>query len=64
MKLVLRRAYTFGMPGMVATVRETMAVQRTPIDMLPEINIPVVSTMRPYRSVSPEQVGSRWSTLS
>jgi multidrug efflux pump subunit AcrB len=44
-RLELRRPYTFIVMGMVIVVIGVFAIVTTPTDLLPEIDIPVVSVI-------------------
>ncbi len=63
-KLALRRPYTFVVAAILVMVLGVIAVQRMPTDILPEIDIPVVSAIWQYRGLSPEEMANRITTLS
>ncbi|MGZ4816026.1 MAG: hypothetical protein ACXVZV_11495 [Terriglobales bacterium] len=43
--LALRRPYTFVVMAMVIIILTPLTIYRTPVDIFPEINIPVVSVI-------------------
>ena len=58
-ELALRRPYTFIVMAIVILLATPLAIFRTPVDMLPEINIPVVSVIWNYSGLSPQQMSDR-----
>jgi len=63
-KLALRRPYSFVVAAILAAVLGAIAIERTPTDILPEINIPVVSAIWQYRGLSAEEMERRITVLS
>jgi CzcA family heavy metal efflux pump len=57
--LALRRPYTFVVMALVIILLMGVAVVRTPVDIFPEINIPVVSVVWFYSGLSPQEMADR-----
>ncbi len=57
--LALRRPYTFVVMAMLIVLLMGVAVVRTPVDIFPEINIPVVSVVWFYSGLSPQEMADR-----
>src|SRR5882724_12395243 len=58
-RLALRRPYTFVVLSLLLFVIGPIVMLRTPVDIFPEIDIPVVSVIWNYAGLSPEQLGDR-----
>src|SRR5450432_1203227 len=58
-KLALRRPYTFVVMSILIVVMGGVAILRTPTDIFPNINIPVVSIIWNYNGLVPEQMADR-----
>ena len=58
-RLALRRPYTFVVMSLLLFLLGPVVVARTPIDIFPNINIPVVSVVWNYAGLSPEQLSDR-----
>ena len=58
-KLALRRPYTFVVMAIVILLLGGFTILRTPKDIFPNINIPVVSVLWSYQGLSPEQMADR-----
>jgi multidrug efflux pump subunit AcrB len=58
-RLALRRPYTFVVASILILILGIVAVLRTPVDIFPEINIPVVSVLWTYNGLSPEEMSGR-----
>jgi multidrug efflux pump subunit AcrB len=63
-RLALRRPYTFAVVALLLMVLGPLAIVRMPVDIFPNINIPVVTMLWNYAGFSPEQMASRIVTLS
>ena len=63
-KLALRRPYTFVAAAILIAILGGISVARMPTDILPNINIPVVSAIWQYRGLSPEEMERRIITQS
>src|SRR4029077_20776918 len=61
-RLALRRPYTFIVMAMLIAIGGVLTIARTPVDILPEINIPVVSVIWQYNGLLPAEVEGRMST--
>jgi CzcA family heavy metal efflux pump len=58
-RLALRRPYTFVVLSLLIFIVGPLAVLRTPVDIFPNIDIPVVSVVWNYAGLSPEQLSYR-----
>ncbi|HLW53367.1 MAG TPA: efflux RND transporter permease subunit [Candidatus Angelobacter sp.] len=57
--LALRRPYTFIVMALLILILTPVAVERTPVDILPEINIPVISVVWQYQGFSAQEMTDR-----
>ena len=60
-RLALRRPYTFVVLALLIVILGVTIVLRTPTDIFPDINIPVVSVVWEYSGLSPEEM-TGWIT--
>lgn len=58
-RTALEKPYTFIVMAILILLTTPLAVMRTPVDVLPEINIPVISVIWSYNGLSAEQMGNR-----
>jgi len=58
-RLALRRPYTFVVLSLLLFIVGPLVVLRTPVDIFPNIDIPVVSIVWNYGGLSPEQLSNR-----
>ena len=58
-RLALRRPYTFVVLALLILILGVTVILRTPTDIFPEINIPVVSVVWNYSGLSPEEMTGR-----
>jgi len=58
-RLALRRPYTFVVVSILIVIMGTLAIVRTPTDIFPNINIPVVSIIWSYNGLVPDQMSDR-----
>ncbi len=58
-RLALRRPYTFVVMAILILIMGTLAIVRTPTDIFPNINIPVVSIIWTYNGLVPEDMSDR-----
>ena len=58
-RLALRRPYTFIVAAIAIMILGVLSILRTPKDIFPNINIPVVSVLWNYSGLSPEQMANR-----
>src|SRR5690242_11202392 len=58
-RLALRRPYTFVVMALVIILLTPVALQRTPTDIFPEINIPVISLVWTYTGLQPQEMEQR-----
>jgi CzcA family heavy metal efflux pump len=57
--LALRRPYTFIVMALLILILTPVVVLRTPTDIFPDINIPVVSIVWNYQGLSPKEMSDR-----
>ena len=62
-RLALRRPYTFVVLAILILIMGTLAALRTPTDIFPNINIPVVSIIWNYTGLAPEDMANRIISL-
>ncbi len=62
--LALRRPYTFLVLALLLVLMGVFTILRTPTDIFPSINIPVVGTIWSYVGLPPEDMANRMVTLS
>ncbi|AOZ50297.1 efflux RND transporter permease subunit [Chromobacterium vaccinii] len=55
----LKRPYTFIVMAIVILLATPLAIMRTPVDVLPEIDIPVISVIWGYGGLAPQQMADR-----
>ncbi|MGA8871319.1 MAG: efflux RND transporter permease subunit [Candidatus Acidiferrales bacterium] len=58
-RLALRRPYTFVVAAILIMVVGVVSIARTPVDIFPNIDIPVVSVLWQYTGLSPEEMSDR-----
>ena len=63
-KLALRRPYTFTVLALLILILGPIVILRTPTDVFPEINIPVVSIVWNYSGLSSEDMGNRITSVT
>jgi multidrug efflux pump subunit AcrB len=63
-RLALRRPYTFVVMALLIAIVGGLTIARTPVDIFPAINIPVVSVIWQYTGLSPNEVEGRMITVS
>src|SRR5882762_8341935 len=57
--LALRRPYTFVVMALLIIILFSVTVIRTPVDIFPEINIPVVSVIWNFTGLAPSEMADR-----
>jgi multidrug efflux pump subunit AcrB len=62
-RLALRRPYTFVVMALLVAILGGLAIYRTPTDIFPSIDIPVVSVIWSYSGISPEEMEQRIVTV-
>lgn len=62
-RLALNRPYTFVVASILILILSVVEVVRTPTDIFPDINIPVVSVVWGYTGLAPEEMERRLVTL-
>jgi multidrug efflux pump subunit AcrB len=63
-RLALRRPYTFIVMALLIAIGGALTIARTPVDIFPEINIPVVSVIWQFSGLLPAEVEGRMVTIS
>ena len=63
-RLALRRPYTFIVMAIVIMILGALSILRTPKDIFPNINIPVVSVLWGYSGLSAQQMANRITVLN
>jgi multidrug efflux pump subunit AcrB len=58
-KLALRRPYTFVVMAILILVMGVILIMRTPVDIFPNINIPVISIIWNYNGLVPKDISDR-----
>ena len=61
-KIALNRPYTFIVLALLILIAAPVVILRTPTDIFPDINIPVVSVGWQYTGLNPEEVEGRLTT--
>ena len=57
--IAIRRPYTFIVMALLIVLAAPLALSRMPADILPEINIPVISVVWSYEGLSAQEMGAR-----
>ncbi len=57
--LALRRPYTFVVMALLIIILTPITIARTPVDIFPNINIPVVSVVWTYTGLAPQEMAER-----
>jgi len=63
-RLALRRPYTFAVLALLLLIIGPLSILNTPVDIFPNIDIPVVSIVWQYQGFSAEQISNRIITLT
>jgi len=58
-RLALRRPYTFIVASILILILGTVAILRTPTDIFPNIDIPIISVIWQYNGLAPEEMSER-----
>ncbi len=58
-RLAIRRPYTFVVASILILILGVVSVVRTPVDIFPNIDIPVITVVWQYTGLSPEQMSDR-----
>jgi multidrug efflux pump subunit AcrB len=58
-RLALRRPYTFVVLSLLILILGVSSIVKTPVDILPEINIPIVSVIWTYNGLSADDMSKR-----
>src|SRR3954452_5834584 len=63
-RIALRRPYTFVVLALTILIVGPLAALRTPVDILPDIRIPVIAIIWNYTGLQPDLMAGRITTLS
>ncbi len=58
-RLALRRPYTFIVASILILILGVVSIVRTPVDIFPNIDIPVITVVWQYTGLSPEEMSTR-----
>src|ERR1700691_1956400 len=58
-RLALRRPYTFIVASILILILGVVSIVRTPVDIFPNIDIPVITVVWQYTGLSPEEMSNR-----
>src|SRR5258707_5035385 len=58
-RLALQRPYTFVVMALLILILSPIVIVRTPVDIFPEINIPVISIIWQFQGLSPQEMADR-----
>jgi multidrug efflux pump subunit AcrB len=61
-RIALRRPYTFVVLALVILIIGPLSALRTPVDIFPEIRIPVIAVIWNYTGLAPDQMSGRIAT--
>jgi multidrug efflux pump subunit AcrB len=61
-RIALRRPYTFVVLALLLLIIGPLAASRTPVDIFPEIRIPVIAAIWQYTGLAPDQTAGRMLT--
>ncbi len=61
-RIALRRPYTFVVLALVILIIGPLAALRTPVDIFPDIRIPVVAVIWQYTGLQPDEMAGRMAT--
>jgi multidrug efflux pump subunit AcrB len=62
-RIALQRPYTFVVLALLLLIIGPLAASRTPVDIFPEIRIPIIAAIWQYTGLPPEQMAGRMVTL-
>jgi multidrug efflux pump subunit AcrB len=63
-RIALRRPYTFVVLALAILIIGPLSAMRMPVDIFPNIRIPVVAIVWQYTGLEPEQMAGRITTQS
>ena len=58
-RIALQRPYTFIVLALLLLIFGPLTIARTPVDIFPNIGIPVVSVVWSYNGLPPDEMGNR-----
>ena len=61
-RIALRRPYTFVVLALIILIVGPLAALRTPVDIFPDIRIPVIAVIWQYTGLQPDQMAGRIAT--
>src|SRR3984893_12032028 len=63
-RLALRRPYTFAVLALLLLILGPLSILSTPVDIFPNIDIPVVSIIWNFQGLSPQEMADRIITIT
>jgi multidrug efflux pump subunit AcrB len=63
-RLALRRPYTFIVMSLLILILGIVSIYRTPVDIFPVVDIPVISVIWMYTGMNPDEMTGRITTVS
>src|ERR1044071_2769348 len=61
-RIALRRPYTFVVLALAILIAGPLAALRTPVDIFPDIRIPIIAAIWQYTGLQPDQMSGRMTT--
>src|ERR1700740_2397380 len=62
-RIALNRPYTFVVLALLLLIFGPLAALRTPVDIFPDIRIPVIAVVWQYTGLQPDRMAGRMTTL-
>ena len=62
-RIALQRPYTFVVMAILVLILGVLAALRTPVDIFPEIRIPIIAVAWQYKGLPPDEMAGRITTL-
>jgi len=63
-RLALQRPYTFVVMALLILILSPIVIIRTPVDIFPEINIPVISIIWQFQGLSAQEMADRIGVMT
>ena len=61
-RIALERPYTFIVAALLIIIAGVLSIQRTPTDIFPQVDIPIIAVAWQYQGLSPEEMAGRINT--
>ena len=55
-RIALERPYTFIVAALLIIIAGVLSIQRTPTDIFPQVDIPIIAVAWQYQGLSPEEM--------